>query len=264
MSWMFVLYPFSPHMKSNRTEIVYDIYSFLYREPQHLGKMKNPESAYTTYDKAMTNMQKKEVSLNHLANIFFSFLPSDLLHQFFLQSVQKSLQADEYDLFVRSLDKVVQGIGDFTQPDIFFVGEQNTISLEMKIGAKSSLEQLMKYAFLHYKEQETSGVQKVHHLIYLGKWAFTSLREEKFDDVEALKNAFTTYQIPQKSKKWKISLGQYTQEIRSMVEQMNISYILYTDLKQFCLDNLPDQKANRQLYKLLQGMIEELEMRRLA
>jgi hypothetical protein len=143
-------------MKSNRTEIIYDIYSFLYREPQHIGRMKNPESKYDTYDKAMAHLKNMEVTLNHLTNVFFTFLPSKLLHQFFESALQQPLWSDEYDIFVRSLENVVDDIGDFTQPDAFFVGNKNTISIEMKVGAKSSLEQVMKYGLLHHKEYETS------------------------------------------------------------------------------------------------------------
>jgi hypothetical protein len=238
-------------MKSNRTEIIYDIYSFLYREPQHLGRMKNPNSRYDTYDKAMAHLRNMEVTLNHLANVFFSFLPSNLLHQFFETALQKPLWSDEYDVFVRSLENVVQEIGDFTQPDIFFVGDKNTISVEMKVGAKSSLDQIMKYGLLHHKEQLTSGVEKSYHLIYLGQGSFSSLRYEKFEDVYALKQAFAEYEIPAISKKGKIALAEYADIIKKMVAEMSISYISYEDLKQFCADHLEETGHNRQIYKLL-------------
>lgn len=251
-------------MKSNRTEIIYDIYSFLYREPQHIGRMKNPESKYDTYDKAMAHLKKMEVTLNHLANVFFSFLPSNLLHQFFETALQKPVWSDEYDVFVRSLDNVVEEIGDFTQPDIFFVGDKNTISVEMKVWAKSWLDQVMKYWLLHHKEQQTSGVEKAYHLIYLGQGSFSSLRNEKFEDVYALKQAFAEYEIPATSKKWKIPLAEYADTIKKMVAEMSISYISYADLKQFCADHLEETEHNRQIHKLLSGMMEELESRKLV
>lgn len=122
----------------------------------------------------------------------------------------------------------------------------------------------MKYAFLHHQEQKTSGKQKAHHLIYLGKGSFSSLRNEKFTDEDALKKAFMHYTIPETSKKGKINLAHYADEIRSMVTNMNITYISYADFKQFCLDNLEIVKQNRQIYKLLRGMIQELEERKLA
>lgn len=251
-------------MKSNRTEIIYDIYSFLYREPQHIGRMKNPDSNYDTYDKAMAHLKNMEVTLNHLANVFFSFLPSNLLHQFFETALQKPIRSDEYDVFVRSLENVVNDIGDFTQPDIFFTGDKNTISIEMKVGAKSSLDQVMKYGLLHYKEQQTSWVEKAYHLIYLWKGSFSSLREEKFTDVYALKQAFAEYDIPETSKKGKIALAEYADVIKKMVAEMTISYISYEQLRDFCADHLEENEHNRQIHKLLSGMIAELEDRKLV
>ena len=250
-------------MKSNRTEIIYDIYSFLYREPQHIGRMKNPESRYDTYDKAMAHLKNMEVTLNHLTNVFFTFLPSKLLHQFFESALQQPLWSDEYDIFVRSLENVVQEIGDFTQPDVFFVGNKNTISIEMKVGAKSSLEQVMKYGLLHHKEYETSWIKKQYHLIYLGQGNFSSLWNEKFSSVNELKKAFSDYTIPEVSKKGWIPLADYEQAIKSMVADMTISYINYDDLRHFCSTNLPMVSHSRQTSKLLQWMIVELEDRKL-
>lgn len=241
--------------------MIYDIYSFLYREPQHIGRMKNPDSRYDTYDKAMAHLKNMEVTLNHMTNIFFTFLPSKLLHTFFETVTNKPLRFDEYDVFVRSLDAVVENIWDVTQPDVFFVGAKNTISIEMKIWAKSSLEQVMKYWLLHHLEQKTSWVQKDHHLIFLWKWTFESLWQQKFQSVDALKNAFTSYEIPKVSKKWWVQLHEYHDAIREMVRTMTISYLNYEDFEQFCHSSLPWVTNDYQTTKLLSGMIEELKDR---
>jgi len=251
-------------MKSNRTETIYDIYSFLYREPQHIGRMKNPETKYDTYDKAIAHLKNMEVTLNHLTNVFFTFLPSDLLHQFLESSLQKPLRSDKYNIFVRSLENVVKEIWDFTQPDIFFVGDKNTISIEMKVWAKSSLEQVMKYWLLHHKEYETSWIKKQYHLIYLGQWEFSSLRKEKYSSIKELKHAFSEYQIPHKSKKWGIPLEIYRDAIHQMVQEMTISYINYDDLKLFCIQHIDSVSNNLQIQKLLKWMIIELDDRGLV
>jgi len=251
-------------MKANRTEIIYDIYSFLFREPQHLGKIRNPKSPYNTYEKSMNHLKQMEVTLNHLMNVFFCFLPSNLLHSFFEKSLGKPIWTDEYEVFVRDLGEVVPSIGDFTQPDIFFVGSKNNIAIEMKINAKSSLEQVMKYALLHYLEYETSKIKKSYSLIYLGKWNFESLREKWYKTIEELKDGFSQYQISDKSKKWSINLSKYHSAIKEMVKTMTISYISYNDIKDFCIETLPQVKSNFQVEKLLMWMVEELEMRKLV
>jgi hypothetical protein len=134
----------------------------------------------------------------------------------------------------------------------------------MKVGAKSSLEQVMKYGLLHHKEYETSWIKKKYHLIYLGKGDFSSLWKEKFNWVSELKEAFAKYQIPEVSKKWWIPLAEYEDAIKSMVAEMTISYINYNDVKDFCATHLPHVTHSRQIYKLLQWMILELEDRELA
>jgi len=66
-------------------------------------------------------------------NIFFTFLPSKLLHTFFEEAIKKPIRSDEYNIYVRSLSEAVGDIWDITQPDIFFVWDKNTVSVEMKI-----------------------------------------------------------------------------------------------------------------------------------
>lgn len=210
----------------------------------------------------MAHLKNMEVTLNHMMNVFVSFLPSQILHTFFETSLNKPVRSDEYDIFVRSLDNAVKDIGDFTQPDIFFVGYRNSIALEMKIGAKSSLEQVMKYALLHIKEQELSGIQKDYNLIYLGKGDFSSLWQEKFESVEDLKSAFEAYDIP--AEKSKIELTPYHNQIRQMVDKMSITYISYQDVYAFCRQHLSHVQHDRQLHKLLVGMMNELTERSLA
>ena len=94
-------------MKANRTEIFYEIYDFFYFEPQHLGKIKNPKTKYDTHTKVMEHLKGMEVTLNHITNAFFTFLPSRFLHKFFETSLQKPLWIDKYDVFVDSLKNAI-------------------------------------------------------------------------------------------------------------------------------------------------------------
>jgi hypothetical protein len=50
----------------------------------------------------------------------------------------------------------------------------------MKIGAKSSLEQVYKYALLHWLEQQHTHTHKQSVLLYIGKGDFQNLWSEKF------------------------------------------------------------------------------------
>ena len=56
-----------------RVENIYEIYDFLYFEPQHIGKIKNPKTTYNSSKKMIEHIKNLEVSLNHILNLFFEF-----------------------------------------------------------------------------------------------------------------------------------------------------------------------------------------------
>ena len=135
------------------TSEYYDVMEFYYWEPQHLGKIKNPKSRYNNQFKSLEHIRNMEVSLNHMFNVFFRLTPSKFVSD--LLSTTCNVVADSklsmqgrYD--VRKFSKMVQ-------PDLLFVSDNINFSIEMKIGAKSSLEQVYKYALLHWLEQQHSG-----------------------------------------------------------------------------------------------------------
>lgn len=254
----------SYQMKTSRTEIIYEIYDFLYREPQHIGKIKNPNSKYNDYDKVMNHLKLIEVTLNHMVNIFFTFLPSRFLHSFFEKSLNKPMWTDEYDVFVDSLENAIWFETLVTQPDVLFVWEKTNVAIEMKINANSSLDQLMKYALLFCMEEDKSKIEKSNNLIFLWKWEFKNLREEGYKDTKELKIAFSQYEISDRSSKWWIDLSNYHSRIKKMVKSMTISYISYKDMKDFCITSLEGVKNNYQLEKLFKWMILELDDRNLT
>ena len=51
-------------MKSSWNNEYYDIMNFYYWEPQHLGKIKNPNSKIQSIHDALSHIAKMEVSLN--------------------------------------------------------------------------------------------------------------------------------------------------------------------------------------------------------
>lgn len=228
--------------------------------------MKNPETKYKNFNEVLVHLKSMEVTLNQLLNIFFSFLPANLLHQFFEKSVNTPIRLDEYELFIRNLTDIIatDDIGNITQPDFFFAWHKNNIAVEMKIWAKSSLDQVMKYALLQQLEYEKSWIEKKYYLIYIWKGAFAQQRQEKFETVYELKKAFRNHEIPNTSKNWKLDYSPYKDKIHEMMDKMIIGYINYDDMKQFCEEALPLVEQNKQVKKLLMGLIDELTERNLT
>ncbi len=197
-------------MKTNNwTNIVYDIYDFLYWEPQHIGKIKNPQSSYDTLEKSMKHVKNMEVSLNQILNIFFYFLPNRIFSQLIESVTCSSVWEDAYTLYLWEIEDMIEGIKQSTQPDFFFLWNKQNISIEMKTRSQSSLEQLMKYIYLHIKDCERCGFEKQYTLVFLGKWDFSSLWKEEFTTIEDLQKAFENYEIPDVTKKWEVNLKPY-------------------------------------------------------
>ncbi len=252
----------------NRTEIVYDIYEHLFWEPQRIWRKKPPVAKYKNRQEVLTNLKGKwwETSLNHILNIFFTFLPSQLLHQFLESSAQEPLWFDEYELYVRDLSGVVDvaDIWSITQPDLFLVWEKNIVSIEMKIGIKSSLDQVMKYSLLHHLESQTSGIQKKSYLIFLGIWDFSTVRPKKYKNIQELREALHDFDIESIKKNKKMNYSHYEKAIRTTLKHTTLAYITYQDIADFCVVHIDEVKGNLQVMKLLQWMIDELKDRQLV
>jgi hypothetical protein len=55
------------------------------------------------------------------------------------------------------------------QPDLLFVSNEAVVSMEMKIKAKCSVDQFLKYALLGLKVETTQESRKAHYLMILGQ-----------------------------------------------------------------------------------------------
>ena len=245
-------------MKNNWTDIIYEIYDFLYWEPQHIWKIKNKNSKIDSVEKSLNHIKNIEVSLNQILKIFFYFLPDKLFRNFININYKKDFLENNYFLYLKEIEELIEWINWATQPDFFFIWEKSNIFIEIKTKSKSSLEQLMKYIFLHIKDCERVWKNKKLILIFLAKWDFKNLFKEKFNNIEELKKEFTKFEIPKITKKWNNNLKNYSDKIKELWEEMEIDFINYKQLKYFCKSNLEVNK------KLFSGIIDDLEERKLV
>ena len=215
------------------TSEYYDVMEFYYWEPQHLGKIKNPKSRYNNQFKSLEHIRNMEVSLNHMFNVFFRLTPSKFVSD--LLSTTCNVVADSklsmqgrYD--VRKFSKMVQ-------PDLLFVSDNINFSIEMKIGAKSSLEQVYKYALLHWLEQQHSGRKRQSVLLYIGK---LQIRAKKVEDIDI---------------NW--------DEVQDILSNTIIDYCSYSDFNRL-LNGYSDESSSETEVKLFDGLSFELEKRGLS
>jgi len=247
------------------TSEYYDIMEFYYWEPQHLGKIKNPKSRYNNEKKALQHIQNMEVSLNHMFNIFFRLAPSSFVNQIITNCFGKNIQ----ESFTLQSRYDILKFSSLVQPDLLFSSETTNFSIEMKIGAKSSLSQVYKYALLHWLEQQHSNTQKKSLLLYMGKGNFDDLWVESFAGVDELKKQVVSLDISKLKtkavKKETIPIDWY--EIQNMLNDTNIVYCSYSEfstlLRKFSAQILDKSDESETIHKLFSGLYLELERREL-
>jgi len=247
------------------TSEYYDIMEFYYWEPQHLGKIKNPKSRYNNEKKALQHIQNMEVSLNHMFNIFFRLAPSSFVNQVIRNSFGQNIQ----DSFALQGRYDILEFSSLVQPDLLFSSEATNFSIEMKIGAKSSLLQVYKYALLHWLEQQHSDSQKKSLLLYIGKGNFDDLWVEGFASAEELKKEALNLDISKlktkAEKKETVPIDWHA--VQSMLDNTDIAYCSYskfsTLLKLFPAHLIENSNEYETIHKLFSGLYEELERRAL-
>ena len=247
-------------MSHNRTDVVYDMYSHLYWEPQKIDCIRRGDKKFTNEEWMIDNLKKLEVPLNHIMNIFFTCLNTQSTQRFFERSLDKPNMSDDYDLYVRNLSQVVDidKVFNPTQPDLFFVWDSHVISLEMKVSSKSDCQQILKYAFLHSAEQKKSLIKKKHHLLLLGKWEFSNFWKDTYNSPEEVK-ANCLKDIDNLSDKYK----RYSKDIIQMLNNLMIHYISYEDLALYLWQQQKIIKDKKE-YKLFEWLVQELLERKLV
>jgi hypothetical protein len=147
------------------TDEFYQLASFLYNEPQRIGKQKITKGNMQIYDQTIANLQKLEYPLNNLFNIMMRLLPQRLKRQI-LSCFASAPEADfgQKIEYFNNFDEL-----PFIRPDTVLQSEQAHICIELKIGAKLGLKQVYKYLRFLGQWKATSDTVKTPYLFFLTK-----------------------------------------------------------------------------------------------
>ncbi len=242
----------------------YEALSFFYWEPQHLGRKKYVDATYNTADKVMKHLGVMELTLNHQIKTFLSIAPCSLRNRLFQAALGRSI-AGEFVMVGRDVDKLY-ALNNVTQPDFLFTSNETTVSLEMKIGAKSSVKQVLKYALLAFAVEQKDSKQRQHCLILLSKGPFSSLWPERFDNPEKLKHKLETEKeefLAKQENKYRQQGSRYFE----IVSSLSIGFMTYKQLSEVLLTAIQrtQECESAQVYRnLIQGMVDELIKRELV
>lgn len=245
----------------------YEALDFLYREPQNLGRAKSPNSKLNTLVKVQVRLRSMEVTLNHLLQQFLSLAPSSLRGRLFECGLGEPITGD-LAMSGWDVDREYK-LQNSNQPDFLFTTNDETFSLEMKIEAKSGCQQVLKYALLGLAVEHARDNRPMRHsVLFLGKGDFRDLWRKKgrYSSIDALKLVLETEKLSFLS-------GQpehlRTQESRyfEIVSTLSVGFLSYDSLAALLAAEIDqaDGSAGSQVYrKLLDGMLDELDRRRLT
>jgi|GEM_PF-1498489 len=243
----------------------YESLEFFYWEPQHLGKKKNPDSKIDTFKKAQRHLRNMEVTLNQNLHQFFLLAPDSFRNELFGQLFRRNFQGDFF-LEGRNIDEKFK-LNNRVQPDILFHSQTETVAFEMKLDAKSSLEQVLKYALLGLAVELQQKCEKEHFLILLGKGSFSNQWNENFESIENLQNELFKEDLKAffSNKPFHI---EHLSRFEQILKNLSIHFLTYDEFASYLRRELPltsDFSAGAQIYrKLIAGVIEEFKVRSLT
>lgn len=218
---------FGPHW--NRT--YYEIMQEFYWDPKLLGRVPAKPAVFANDREMLGNLRRMEVSINHILALFFGLAPQDFIRRL------------ESEAFGDSTDQIYRNVGIFelrrtaphdpTQPDVFLVSENTCFSVEVKIAAKSYLEQVVKYALLHHDHGTRRGNAPKSRLLYLTPRTVSKTWSEKFSDIDAMQAALEHFDYATFLKKAKMAEVCSADALKTAALSMQVGHITFHHLNEF-------------------------------
>lgn len=251
------------YQEASWVESYYETLNFFYWEPQHIARKKYADPRLKTESEVQSHLRKMEVTLNHQIKHFLCLAPGSFRNRLFTTALSRQV-AGHFVLAGSDEAKVCRGV----QPDFLFTSEASTVSLEMKIGAKSSVKQILKYALLALAVERDRKREMEHSLIFLGAGDFSSLfhRHLSVGDLrQRLETEKSNFFKEPTGKKYEAQEddGRFSQ----IVSSFSLGFLNYNQFDHLLCDELAstDGCSGAQVYRnLVDGMRAELKRRELA
>jgi len=253
-------------MESGWVDSFYEALEFFYWEPQHLGRKKYDKAEFNSLPLVQKHLRKMEVTLNQNLHQFFLLAPSSLRNKLFGSLFGQPLH-EPFKLEGRDVDAKFN-LQNSTQPDLVFISDTNLVSIEMKVGAKSSLTQVLKYALLGLAVEVQQGSVRNHHLALLGTGSFAAQWKEPITSMTELRDSLAQADLESFLKKQPAHLRPYSFRFSEIVSSLSFCFITYEELTDHLMRDAPissDTSPGAEVYrKLISGLIAELKFRQLA
>lgn len=244
----------------------YESLEFFNQEPQHIGRRKYNDAQFRTLSEVRKPLRAMEVTLNQNLQQFFSLAPDTLRNQLFQELF--NVRFDEpLVLLARDVD-VEFALDNCMQPDILFASESEMVSLEMKVGARCSVDQVLKYALLGLAAEMKYGHQKKHFLAILAPGTLTSQFPERFGDIQSLREAILCEDLGRFLINKPRQFRERQKRLQDIAANLQLAFVNYKRLAEMFHEYAPpmnDKSPGAEVFrKLVSGVIGEFRRRHLA
>lgn len=270
------------------TKMYWDIVDQLYWAPQYIGMKSIPRKYWETsgervsVPRSMTNpkgplyrrfrsskefwpyIQRQEETFNHIFELVFSIMPGDAIADIFGCFVNTG-ELRDFEAHGREFSTRI-GYGwldNITTPDGFYTSSDSILAVELKFNAKTSLDQLAKYAMVITAEQRVSGKRRNQNLLYVFPTApETSFREQTgLNHIDVDQDTLSVLESSPQNKTVRAFFAEHREEIGQCLRHLKISCISWTDFLsslQAYSSCLGTTVGDRTLKRLVDGLIDEI------
>jgi hypothetical protein len=252
-------------MEDEWVEGYYQALDFYLGEPQHLARTRGLKSPRRSRQEVIRGLRQLEVPLNHIMHQFFSLAPNSFRNELFAKILDREIPG-KFVIVRRDVD-VKYDLKNAMQPDFSFIADDTTVSIEMKIKAKSSVSQVLKYCLFCLAVETRDKKIRSHYLGFVGKGGFSNLWVNGFIGISTgqLGESLTDEVISSFLAKQAVRFKEQSKRFAEIVSSLTIGYISYEGFEDLLSKTKRDQldgSAGAEVYrKLLRGMIEELRSR---
>lgn len=263
--------------QANWTVQIYNYAEHLYWQPWELQK----NDKDTTYQEIFKNLQKREVPLNLIFNLFLDVvsrrIKSKIINLFFNTPLIEYTSEDYIDFLDRQYLYTKLNKFEFVQPDVILESVTSRFFIELKIKSSTlSLEQIYKYLFLHGLWRYKTNIHKIPYLLLLTensldkKWEAKdrSLIFTNNNFIDDLYNYIINNDVPEKFGK-DSSTNYLHDEVLQVIKELKLGWTTWQSLGEMLkqeLDslnhsNLPE--GEEVLKRLIDGLLWELSQHQL-
>lgn len=203
----------------------YDIVEHYFWAPGSLGRTPkenvNPRAVFRA-------LRRNEDALNHVLMMFFRLAPREFTRILFEQWCEETA-TPEFRIQNRYQVDALLGVG-FTQPDLFFVHPHVSFMIEMKIDAKSSADQVLKYVALSHLESKHHGTAKPMRLCYLGKGGVETIFKGSPSSPDEIIDRVRKLSPTEYRQRWSFLEDDDWSAIEKRLESTKLTFKTYQDL----------------------------------